>query len=658
MSTLASCGTWVSPLTASAVAAGAVRLGGVVLDGAALYWIEGRPADGGRHVVVTQDPDGRLRDVTPPGTNVRTRVHEYGGAAYTVVHGTVYYSEFADGRLYRIAPGGIPVPLTPPAARCYADFTVHPERPWLVCVCEDHAGANTQAVTTLVRVTTDGPPSAAETIASGADFYAYPRFSPDGSRLSWMSWDHPRMPWDATELWVAQVDPHGCLEDQRQVRGDGTEAIFQPGWAPDGTLCFASDRSGWWNLYRLRDGGDGGVEPVSPMEADCGRPLWQLGMATWTYADPARLVVTYQDRGRWRLATIDPADGTRTDQCAGLEPGDTLAGTCGSVAFVAGSPTTADAVVRLDLTTRALDTVQRASPVALDAGYVSTPEPIEFRTGGGLTAHAFYYPPRNRDFTTPPGERPPLVVVSHGGPTASTSTRLNLELQFWTSRGFAVVDVNYGGSSGYGRAYRERLRGQWGIVDVEDCVQAATYLAATGRVDPDRMVIRGRSAGGFTTLKALTTYPTVFAAGASYYGVSDLEAMTRETHKFESRYLDALIGPYPADRRVYRARSPIHAIDRVACPLILFQGLEDAVVPPNQSQMIAEALRARGLRVVLLTFEGEQHGFRRAESIVRCLEAELSFYGDVLGFPTAGAPASVDVANRHPASQSPEPGQS
>ena len=625
-------GTWKSPISAKTVAAGALRLGHVVLDGGDIYWLEGRPDEGGRNVIVKRSPDGRLVDVTQAGTNVRTRVHEYGGAAYIVSHRTIYYSEFADQRVYRLEPGRLPEPLTPPGDWFYADGCINPSHTRIVCVREDHTVKGHEPITTLVSLALDGPPGAGQVIVSGHDFYSTPRFSPDGSRLSWLAWRHPNMPWDGTELWVANVADDGTPEQAHHVTGGDTDAIFQPGWSPDGTLYFVSDRTGWWSLYRVRNDQ---VELVHAMAADVGRPQWQLGMSTWAFADASRLVLSYQQRGRWRLATIDLQTGAFTPARTDLEPGENITATRTHAVLVGGSAAAPDVVVRVDLTTGIAETIRAASDAVIDKDYLSKPEPIEFPTDGGLTAHAFYYAPRNRDFAAPAGERPPLLVISHGGPTASASARLNLEVQYWTSRGFAVVDVNYGGSSGYGRAYRRRLNGQWGVVDVADCVNAARYVAAQGQADPDRFIIRGRSAGGYTTLAALTSHPAVFKASASYYGISDIEAMARETHKFESRYLDSLIGPYPAQRDVYRARSPIHFVDRLACPIIFFQGLEDRVVPPNQSQLMADTVRRKGLPVALLTFEGEQHGFRKRDTIVRCLEAELYFYGAVFGFAPA-----------------------
>jgi dipeptidyl aminopeptidase/acylaminoacyl peptidase len=444
------------------------------------------------------------------------------------------------------------------------------------------------------------------------------------------------MPWDGTELWIADVTTTGTLAGARRVAGGGEEAIFQPGWSPDGVLYFVSDRTGWWNLYRQvsadREGsGPGSFESVAPINADLGRPLWQLGMSTWAFASPTQIVVSFQQFGRWRLGVIDLDARTVLPVPTELEPGENLAATATHAVFVAGWPAESESVVRLELGPNRVERLRAASSLHVGSAWFSPPEPIEFPTERGLTAHAFFYEPRNPDFTSAADERFPLIVISHGGPTASTSARLNLELQFWTSRGFAIVDVNYGGSSGYGRAYRRRLDGEWGVVDVDDCVNAAHFLASQGRIDPRRMVIRGRSAGGYTTLAALTFRPGVFAAGASYYGVGDLEAMAHETHKFESRYLDRLVGPFPEMAERYRERSPLRFVERLSCPVIFFQGLEDRVVPPAQSELMAGAIRAKGLSAPLLVFPGEQHGFRRADTIAQCLETELAFYAAALG---------------------------
>ena len=638
----AACGAWKSPLTARAVAAGGLQLSRVILDGDDIYWLERRPEESGRSVVVKRSRDGRITDVTPAGTNVRTRVHEYGGAAYAVSGGTIYYSEFTDQRLYRLEPRGVSEPLTPPGDWFYADGTINLSRTELVCVREDHTAEKREVVNTLVRLRLDGPPSAGQVIVSGHDFYSTPRFNPDGSRLAWLAWRHPHMPWDGTELWAADVSRDGELEHPTRVAGGDDESIFQPGWSPNGTLYFVSDRTGWWNLYRMHGGQ---AEAIHAMSAEFGRPQWTFGTSTWAFADESRIVVAYAENGSWRLATIDLSTGVLAPVGTELEPGESVAATRTHAVFVGGSALTPDAVVRVDIVTGAVEPIRVASAANVAPEYLSVPHAIEFPTSDGLTAHAFYYAPRNRDFTVPDDERPPLIVISHGGPTAAHRATLNLDIQYWTSRGFAVAAVNYGGSSGFGRAYRRRLNGQWGVVDVADCVNAARHLAAQGKVDADRLIIRGNSAGGYSTLAALTFHPEVFKAGASYYGIADIEMMARDTHKFESRYFDSLLGPYPSRRDVYRARSPIHFVDRLSCPLILFQGLEDKVVPPSQSRTMADAVRAKGLPVAFLTFEGEQHGFRKADTITRCLEAELYFYGAVFRFTPADAILPVPIDN-------------
>ncbi|MBI3048563.1 MAG: S9 family peptidase [Acidobacteria bacterium] len=658
-SRLAPYGTWASPLTAAAVAAGGLRLSAVLFDGEDIYWLEGRPREGGRYVLVRRGAGGSMADVTPPEVNVRSRVHEYGGGAYTVHERTVYFVNFADQRVYRLEDGGTAAPLTPPGAWFYADLEVDARHSRLICVREDHGDPTREPINALVAIPVgpakagrydnfdDAPLSAGEILASGYDFYSTPRLSPDGSRLAWLSWRHPLMPWDGTELWVADLDDTGASVNATLIAGGTRESIYQPGWAPDGTLYFISDRDGWWKIYRSGRS-DRSIEPVvrnAPPDAEFGRPDWVFGTATWRFAGPSRLVASYTRKGRWHLATADATSGRLADLAPDLQPHDWLAANATHAVLVAGFAAAPDAVVRVDLASGHLETLREASTERLDPGYISAADPIEFPTSDGDTAHAFFYAPRNRDFRAPAGEAPPLVVITHGGPTAATEPTLHLEVQFWTSRGFAVVDVNYRGSSGYGRAYRERLNGRWGVVDVADVVNATRYFSTAGRVDPERLIIRGGSAGGYTTLAALTFHPEVFKAGASYYGISDLEVLELDTHKFESRYSHSLIGPYPEAKAVYRARSPIHAIDRLACPLILFQGLEDKVVPPNQSQMMADAVRAKGLPVAYLAFEGEQHGFRKADTIIRSLETELYFYGKVFGFTPADRIEPVPVAN-------------
>ncbi|HWP45600.1 MAG TPA: S9 family peptidase [Candidatus Limnocylindrales bacterium] len=633
-------GSWKSPITADLVASGALRLEQIVLDGEDIYWIETRPTEGGRNAIVKYTPEGQMREVIPPPFNARTRVHEYGGGSFGVRGGTLYFSNFTDQRVYHQTPGSTPQPLTPDTNFYYADGVIDPYRKRMICVREDHTVAGGEPITTLVSLDLEkGGPG--EVLISGNDFYASPRLSPDGSRLAWLTWNHPNMPWDGTELWVGEMREEGSLGRTQWVAGGIEESIFQPEWSPDGLLYFVSDRTGWWNLYRWRDGN---IEPLYEKETEFGRPQWVFGLSTYAFESSHRIICTYTQHGIWYLATLD----LETCRLNPLEIPYTeiasLRAVPGKAIFIAGSPTEPASIVQLEIATKQIQVLRRSSNIEIDSDYLSIPQPIEFPTEQGQTAHAFFYAPKNRDFRAPADERPPLLVKSHGGPTAATSTTLNLGIQYWTSRGIAVLDVNYGGSTGYGRAYRQRLNGQWGIVDVDDCVNGARYLVERGEVDGNRLAIDGGSAGGYTTLCALT-FRNLFKAGASYYGVSDLEALAKETHKFEAHYLDSLIGPYPEQRNLYRERSPIHFTDRLSCPIIFFQGLEDKVVPPNQTERMFEAIRTKGLPVAYLPFPGEQHGFRRGENIKRALEAELYFYSKIFGFTLADPIEPVLIEN-------------
>ena len=634
-------GSWRSPITSELIASGTVRLGQIALDGEDVYWNEMRPAEGGRNVIVRWTPDGRTADMTPSPFNARTRVHEYGGGAFVVVNGTIYFSNFVDQRIYRQEPGVQPRAITPEGDLRYADGAIDLRRNRLICVREDHTVASRAPVNALVSLELEEGGKGGQVLVSGKDFYSSPRVSPDGSHLAWLTWDHPNMPWDGTELWVGEFRADGSLGRAERVAGGIDESVLQPEWSPDDVLYFISDRTGWWNLYRLRDGR---VEPLCEMKAEFGRPQWIFGMSTYAFESADRIMCTYTEEGIWRLVSLDTAKGKLEVIKTPYTDIWNLRASSDLVVFAAGSPTEQRSVVRLDLATRQIEVLRRSSNVMVDEGYLRIPKAIEFPTENGLTAHAFFYAPLNRDYTGPSGERPPLLVKSHGGPTAATSTTLSWEVQYWTSRGFAVLDVNYGGSTGYGRAYRQRLNGQWGVVDIDDCVNGACYLVEIGEVDGDRLGIRGGSAGGYTTLCALT-FRNVFRAGASYFGVSDLEALTKDTHKFESRYLDRLIGLYPERSGLYRERSPIHFVDQISCPMILFQGLEDKVVPPNQAELMVEALREKGLPVAYVAFEGEQHGFRKAENIKRAVDAELYFYSKIFGFKTADPVEPVPIEN-------------
>ncbi len=632
-------GSWPSPITPESLVEQVVRLGEVRAAAGALWWIERRPAEAGREVVVRWTPEGGAADAVPEGFSVRTTVHEYGGGAYTVAaDGTLVCSRFDDQRLYAVRPGADPEPVTPAPDRRwalrYADGAVLPGG-LLMCVREQHLGER-EVVNDLVAVRLGAGGDEPAVIASGRDFYAAPRPSPDGRRLAWLCWDHPDMPWDATELWVGDLALDGTVQHARRVAGGDGESISQPRWSPDGSLHWISDRTGWWNLYR-----EG--EALAPMDAELALPDWVFGQSSYTFLSGGRIACAWQQHGSTHLGVLEPGSGLRRLDVPFTVVGSLQAWGDG-VAAIAASPREEAAVVTVDVASGAVTTLRRSREGGLDAAWISEPRHVSFPTTGGATAHALYYPPVNPDAEGPAHERPPVVVTIHGGPTSAAQPALSLATQFWTTRGIGVVDVNYRGSTGYGRPYRDALRGEWGEADVDDCEAAVAHLAEVGEVDGDRAVIRGGSAGGFTTLCALA-FRDAFAAGASLYGVADLAALAADTHKFESRYLDRLVGPWPDAEPVYRARSPLYHADLIRAPVILFQGLEDAVVPPNQAEVLVEALRANGVPFAYLAFEGEQHGFRKAETIVRVAGAELWFYGLVLGFEPAGELDPVEVEN-------------
>jgi dipeptidyl aminopeptidase/acylaminoacyl peptidase len=617
-----------------------VRLAEPLLDeeGAA-WWLEGRPAEAGRTVLVRRPAGGEAADVTPEGFDVRTRVHEYGGGAWTLHGSTVFFTNLEDQRLYRQELDGAPRAISPEprpeGALRYADGRPTPDGRQLVCVRESHGESG--VVNELVAVPADGS-GGPVVLASGRDFYSFPRLSPSGELLAWTCWDHPNMPWDGTELWVA---PRAHPARARRVAGGAEESIFQPEWSPEGTLHFISDRTGWWNLYRELDGA---VEALTAEEAELGYPQWLFGASTYAFLPGGDIACIRCDRGEERLCLL--ASGERRLEDLGLPYTafgfPALRSRARTLFFVAASLDQEAAMVLFDLDGHQATVLRRGAEDGMDPAYASPPRGIEFPTEGDVTAHAFYYPPANPGFRGPEDQRPPLIVQSHGGPTGHTTPALTRDVLFWTSRGFGLVDVNYGGSTGFGRAYRERLSGKWGIVDTADCIAAARHLSASGEVDGHRLAIRGGSAGGYTTLCALVFHDD-FAVGASYYGVADAETLARDTHKFESQYLEELIGPYPEAADLYRERSPIHFADRLRSPVILFQGLEDAVVPPSQAEAMVTALRENGIPHAYLAFEGEQHGFRRAETIARCLEAELFFYGRILGFVPADELEAVPI---------------
>lgn len=632
---IAPCGAWISPIGAAVVAAGATPLSSLALDGGQLYWLEGRASEAGRTTLVASG-GGAAQELTPLPFNVRSRVHEYGGGAYAVHQGVAWFSHHGDNRLYRVAPGTAPLPLTAEGERRYADLVVDAPRRRLVGVREDHSAGAAYPDNTICAIGFDG----SETVLqAGNDFYAAPRLSPDGRHLAWISWDHPRMPWEGSELWLADLAEDGTLVNGRLIAGGPQESICQPEWSPGGVLHFVSDRSGWWNLYRFEHGV---VHPLCPRKAEFGGPQWTFGGSLYGFAANGDIVCAYIEAGVSRLGRL--SGGQLTDIATPYQEIRELRVSGDTLALLGGAPAIALELARIDLASSRCDVVARSMSQAPAEGYLSAPQPISYPSAGGRTAHAFYYPPRNADYDAPAGELPPLIVIGHGGPTGMAASTLKLATQFWTSRGFAVLDVNYGGSTGFGRAYRDLLKGQWGVVDVEDCVAGARHLAAQGLADPERLLIRGSSAGGLTVLSALA-FHDVFKAGACYYGVSDLKGLDADSHKFESHYNQYLIAPPETADAVYRERSPIHHTDKLRHPMIFFQGLDDKVVPPQQSESMVEALRARRLPVAYITLEGEGHGFRKAESVVRTLEAELYFYLRVFGVPVPVGLAPVAIEN-------------
>lgn len=641
-------GSWKSPISSDLIVAQTVGLGSPTIVDETVYWLESRPAEAGRNVIVRLQ-DGQAQDMNPAPSNARTRVHEYGGGAVLATPEQVFFTEFRDQQIYCIDVNAVRTPraLTNTKGLRYADFVLDSRRKSLIAVREDHRDANLaagrQCVNTIVSVALEG--GREHILLRGSDFYSTPRLSPDGRRLAWLSWNHPNMPWDGCELWVADVDENGELGRHGLIAGGKSESIFQPQWSPDGVLYLVAEYSGWWNLYRWRDGGQG-LEQVTRLEAEFGLPMWSFGQSTYGFVAPNRILCTYTQRGRSELAMLDTDNLSLEVVSTPYSAIGSISAATGCAAFIGASPTSFAVVARFDLASRQIRELKRSSELDLDLleGYLSIPEAIEFPTGHGLSAHAFYYPPANKDCRAPDGELPMVLVKSHGGPTGSSSSALKLGYQYWTSRGIGVLDVNYGGSTGYGRAYRQRLNRSWGIVDTDDCVNAAKFLAKQGVIDGDRLMISGGSAGGYTCLCALT-FHQLFKAGASYYGVSDAEALAKDTHKFESRYLDSMIGPYPAERDVYIARSPVHFADQISSPVLFLQGLEDEVVPPSQSEAMFKALLANGIASAYLTFEGEQHGFRKAENIKRALEAEFYFYSRVFGFEPAEKIEPVQIEN-------------
>jgi dipeptidyl aminopeptidase/acylaminoacyl peptidase len=631
-------GSWSSPVTVEMMTSASVGLGTPTVDGADLYWTEARADQGGRTTLFRQAPGREPVELTPEPFYVRSRVHEYGGGEYAARSGVAVFSHFADGRLYLVRGESAPTPLTPEAAHRFGDLRVHPERNLVLAVREDHTGQG-EAVNTIVALDLGGPNATGGVVlCEGADFYANPELSADG-RLAWTEWDHPAMPWDSTRIRVGRLD-HDRVTDVQEVAGGAGESAVQPRWTPGGTLIFLSDRTDWWNLYAWSGGA---THPLHPAEAEFANPMWRLGQHPYAVIDDDRLLVTWSTNGAGCVGVLTQSTGELTSLApVGTSTASVSVG-AGSAAAVLSSPERPPRLAQVDLTSGTWRQVRAASDVLLDEALVSLAQPVSWSSGQG-PVYGWFYPPTNPGYAAPAGTLPPLITLSHGGPTAYSGAGFSLAVQYWTSRGIAILDVNYGGSTGYGRAYRERLQGTWGLVDVADCAAGAVAMGENGLADPRRLAISGGSAGGYTTLRALTA-TDVFSAGISLYGVGDLELLAKDTHKFESRYLDGLVGPYPAAMQTYRDRSPVHHVDQLSAPILLLQGADDQVVPPNQAETMAAAARTKGLPVALIVFAGEGHGFRRAENIRASIEAQLAFLGRVFGFAPADELPPIQIEN-------------
>ncbi len=607
-------GTWESPITAEKASSAIVAFQDVAIDNETIYWSEMRPLEGGRYQIVKYS-NGLVQDVLPQGFNARTRVHEYGGAAFTVYKGILYFTNYQDQRLYRLEPNHKPEPITPDGIR-FADFKVTPFG--IVAIAESHLAKDKEAKNFLALI--DPHTGEIKELAQGHDFYSSPALNKDYTKIAWISWDHPNMPWDNTQLWVADITAKGLSHSQQIDSHFKEQAFFEPLWGPNNELVVSTDKSNWWNLYQVH--GEK-LERLFPVESEIGQPLWNLGASTWGFYQNA-IICSFFKNGKNRLFSFN---GKLTEIELPYNSFSQVRTTENKIVFIAGAPDKATAIVMFSK--GQFTVLKENSDIKISGDFLSNPEHITYESEGRVS-HAYYYAPKNKAYRGISGTKPPLIVKSHGGPTANSGCNLNFDIQYWTSRGFAVVDVNYAGSTGYGRHYRQSLYQQWGIYDVQDCANAALYLVKKGLVDRDKLAITGGSAGGFTTLAALA-FTDTFHVGASHYGVSELAALATETHKFESRYLDNLIGPYPQEKALYDERSPVYHLDKLTSPVIFFQGDEDKIVLPNQAEMMVKALKDKGILTEYWLFKGEQHGFRKAENRITALEKQREFFLKVFG---------------------------
>lgn len=636
-------GSWLSPISLDSITQESISFGHLAIDDDYLYWTEQRPDEDGRNVIVQYNSKSSIKsDLLPTPFNARTRVHEYGGGSFLVSDGKVYFSNWDDQRIYSCTNDSKPTPLTPVGDFRYADGVMDKKRKQIICVREDHSSQRPEPINAIVTI--DTHTGSTRVLSDDHNFCSNPRISPDGNELCWLAWNHPKMPWDGCELHVASIHEDGSIFNSRVVAGSPSESIFQPEWSPEGTLFFVSDRSGWWNIYSLIEGN---TKCVYKLDAEFGMPMWTLGVSTYGFIDENQIISWFNTKGNWQIGIIDLKNNNLTE----LETSFTDFARIGlkahenNILLGSSSPTSTTTISLYDQNSSSFTVLEGSKTLSFPVEYISLPETIEVVSENTHPVHAFFYPPTNPAFEAPENTLPPLIVFTHGGPTSASTTGLNLNIQFWTSRGFSVLDVNYGGSSGYGRDYRSSLNLKWGIVDVDDCISAASHIVNRGDADPNRIAIRGGSAGGFTTLSALT-FRNFFKAGTSQYGVTDLTSLANDTHKFESRYLDNLVGPFPEESETYHQRSPINSADQITCPVLILQGLEDAIVPPDQAERMLKTLQKNEIPVAYIPFPGEQHGFRKAASIQRSLEVELYFYSQVFKFEPAEKLQPLEIFNR------------
>lgn len=631
-------GSWKSPINSELITSDSVTLDQVQVDSGAVYWIERRPGEQGRCTIVCRESEETI-ELLPKPFNARSRVHEYGGGAYCVGGDRLFFVNDADQDVYSVRKGETPVRLTSVEQQRFADLCFDAGRDRLLCICEDYSINSSEPSNYLAAI--DCSSGEVQTLHQGHDFYASVKISPNSNSLAWICWDHPDMPWDNTALWRAELSPDGTLKNCVQLDGGNNVSIFQPEWSPDNILYYVTDASGWWNIARLEN--DKPVT-VTREHSEFGLPQWVFGQSTFAFLNHEHIICSHITEGVGQLSLVDTITNTLSPVAIGYNSYHAVAASNSIAACIAASEERFAEVIKLSLPGLKPAVLASSFTTDIDPAYISHGQSLSFRTRHNDEAFAIYYAPRNADFTAAADELPPLIVTCHGGPTGASDSSLDLRKQYWTSRGFAMLDVNYSGSTGYGRAYRERLLDKWGIRDVDDVCDAAKALVDKGLADSKRLIIKGSSAGGYTVLAALTFRDT-FSCGASYYGISDLESLATDTHKFESRYLDKLIGPYPEQQQEYIKRSPINYVQKLHCPVIFFQGLQDRVVPPSQAESMVAALRQKGVAVSYVTFEHEQHGFRSADTIRRTLDGELYFYSVIVGFNTAEQLPPVEIEN-------------